>query len=125
MKLRVPRQVSVGGFTIKVARRDLTDIDCYGQYDEKAHRIVICSTLSDKDAFETFTHELVHAVFDISGVSHGFPGEFEEIIVRCLDNLFFPIYIPILIRQAKRQLLKELQAQPPKNGPDLHPEQAQ
>lgn len=125
MKLRVPRQVSVGGLTIKVARRDLTDIDCYGQYCDKSHRMVICSTLSDKDAWDTFTHELVHAVFDVSGVSHGFPGELEEPVVRCLDNLFFPVYLTIVVRQVKRQLLKELKAQPPKNGPDLHPDQAQ
>ena len=119
MEAQVPKQVSVAGVTIRVVRRDLTDIECYGQYDNERHRITLCSTLRGKTLWETFRHELLHAALELSGVSYAddYP---EEVTIRALENLYFPVYERILIRQIRKMVLEGLNPKPPGNGTDIH-----
>ncbi|MAT82433.1 MAG: hypothetical protein CMJ29_12415 [Phycisphaerae bacterium] len=116
----VPKQVSVAGVTIKVVRRDLTDIECYGQYDDDKKRITLCTTLRGAKLWGTFRHELLHAALAASGVAYGLPEGVEEVLVRGLENIFFPCYERHLTRKVRQQLAVE--SQPPKHGSDLHPD---
>jgi hypothetical protein len=82
----IPDHVIIGGRRIEVIE-DL-DLAEYGTFspDEWVIRLGPSSRVNQ---FETLRHEMIHACFAISGMSHLRRFE-EEAIVRCLENLLFP-----------------------------------
>ena len=87
--MNLPKTVRMAGHTLKVVVRDL-DGDPYGQWSCDKKTITLDSSLRGKDLVETLRHELLHACFDLSGLSfaRGF-DHLDESIIRALESLFF------------------------------------
>lgn len=82
----IPDHVTIGGKRIEVIEDP--DLAEYGTFspDEWVIRLGPSARVNQ---FETLRHEMIHACFAISGMSHLRRFE-EEAIVRCLENLLFP-----------------------------------
>jgi len=65
--MKIPKQITVAGQKIKIVRGELDD--CYGTYDHDRRKITLDHKLSNGDILGTLRHELMHAAFDISGLS--------------------------------------------------------
>lgn len=66
------------------------DGDCWGCYVD--NKIYVSSSASYDRAKNTITHEAIHAVFDITGITHLITEEQEEAIcnaLECSDALFY------------------------------------
>lgn len=88
--MKLPKTVLVAGKRIKVKVLDLED---FGSYHHDLGEIRINKDLL-KDQIElwsTFRHELTHCALAMGGLSHSEHYE-EESIIRCLDNLFWPVW---------------------------------
>jgi len=87
----VPKSVVLGGQRIKV--RVVKNMEDWGDYnhDDKVIRINARCVDIPGELRSTLRHELVHAALNIGGV--GFSKGFEEeCVVRCLEQLFFPMW---------------------------------
>jgi hypothetical protein len=96
--MNIPKQVTIGGQKVKIAWGELDD--CYGTYDHSRRKITLDKKLTDGDVLPTLRHELMHAAFDISGLSFCESWE-EEAVVRCMEQVFFPAYERIRKRYFK------------------------
>ena len=79
----------MAGHSIKVVVQDL-DGDPYGSWHCEKKLITLDSGLRGKDLVETLRHELLHACFDLSGLS--FAKGFDQLdvsVLRALESLFF------------------------------------
>lgn len=91
MKNLPPSSVNIGGriITIRIDNK----LEAWGEYHSDNREIVLASrTLEKKSTLrETLRHEMLHASLDIAGLSYltTYP---EEVIVRCIDNIFFPAW---------------------------------
>lgn len=90
MPAKVPKQVTIGGRVITVVVEDIED---WGQYRPDDRVIALSRKAVSKSSSlrETLRHEMLHAAFDISGVSYLKSFE-EEAIVRCVDHIFHPAW---------------------------------
>ena len=89
--MKLPRTVKVGGPTIRVARENLSDDDCFGYYSHDRKVIVLHDSLEGKKLVSTLRHEVMEAALCISGV--GFCETMEtEAIVRCCDEVYWPAW---------------------------------
>ena len=79
----------MAGHSIKVVVQDL-DGGPYGSWHCEKKLITLDSGLRGKDLVETLRHELLHACFDLSGLSFakGF-DQLDESVIRALESLFF------------------------------------
>lgn len=91
MPVKIPKSVQVGGITVGV--RVDPDLEDWGQYRADEKEIVLSTkTISKASSLrETLRHEMLHAAFDISGISHLQRFE-EESIVRAVDHIFHPAW---------------------------------
>tara|TARA_R110002020_G_scaffold34539_2_gene104986 strand:- start:15395 stop:15697 length:303 start_codon:yes stop_codon:yes gene_type:complete len=96
--MNIPKQVTIGGQKVKIAWGELDD--CYGTYDHSRRKIILDKKLNNGDVLPTLRHELMHAAFDISGLSFCERWE-EEAVVRCMEQVFFPAYERVLKRYFK------------------------
>jgi hypothetical protein len=91
MKIRPPTFVTIGGRKIEIFIDP--KLEAWGEYHSDDRKIILASrTLEKKSTLrETLRHEMLHASLDIAGLSHltTYP---EEVIVRCIDNIFFPAW---------------------------------
>ena len=88
---RIPRSVKIGGSSVKISV--VRGMEDWGQYDHDERRIRINIRCLDKpgELRSTLRHEIMHAAMAISGVA--FMDRFtEECVVRCFDELFFPVW---------------------------------
>jgi len=82
----IPKSISIGGHTIAVeVVRDLPD---WGEYSADT-KVIRLRKSTARTMIETLRHEMIHAAFDIGGLSY-LDGLEEEALVRCLDSLFWP-----------------------------------
>ena len=91
MKIQPPTSVNIGGRVITI--RIDPKLEDWGEYYSDNREIVLASrTLEKKSTLrEALRHEMLHASLDIAGLSYltTYP---EEVIVRCIDNIFFPAW---------------------------------
>jgi len=86
----LPISVEIGGVTIAIR---IEKLEAYGEYHGDEHEIVLSSRCLDKHSLmrETLRHEMLHAAFDICGISYLERFE-EESVTRCIENVFFPAW---------------------------------
>jgi hypothetical protein len=89
--MTLPKTVKIGGKTIRVVVEP--ELDDWGSYHSDDAVIKISSKCIGRDKLTTDTlrHEMIHAAFDIAGLSYMERFE-EESVVRCLDTVFFPAW---------------------------------
>jgi hypothetical protein len=83
--------VTLGGVAIRI--RIVKGMDEWGEYGHDDRVIRISAKCVDMPGVlrSTLRHELVHAALNIGGV--GFSERYEEeSVVRCLEQLFFPMW---------------------------------
>ena len=98
MPAKIPKQVEIGGRVISV--RVDPELEPWGEYRADDREIVLSAKTASKASTvrETLRHEMLHAAFDVSGISY-LKNYDEEVIVRCIDNIFHPAW------EATRKLL--------------------
>ena len=86
--MKLPKTITIGCTKIKIVIKD--GFEDYGQFDSE--KMIISLRKSDFDPmFETLRHEITHASLFIGGIS--FMEKYdEEVVVRCLENLFWPCW---------------------------------
>jgi hypothetical protein len=89
--MEIPSSALIGGEKWRIVWTDLGDD--YGQTktDLKTIQVGTRCAGSRKETMETLRHEMLHASFSVSGVSHLEMFE-EEAVVRCIENIFFPAW---------------------------------
>ncbi len=92
-----PKTVFVAGVRIRVVRRDLSEDDCFGLWSHDSKTIIIDSNLSGNDLLGALRHEVLEASFSLSGLAwcEGPISTGTEGIIRCLDEIFFPVWDPL------------------------------
>uniref|UniRef100_A0A6H2A2S1 Phage protein n=1 Tax=viral metagenome TaxID=1070528 RepID=A0A6H2A2S1_9ZZZZ len=70
LKVKLPKQIKIGGFTYKVKLNKLTDAHLkdqmrFGEHIYHIRSLLIDSTLSDEQTSATFIHEVCHAIDSI------------------------------------------------------------
>ena len=90
--MKIPKKISIGGITFKVQFIKF-DVDDYGRMDFDQRLILLNDSIKNNLPMvaETIRHEMVHAALAVGGVSFSVDYD-EEVIVRCLDSLFFPAW---------------------------------
>ena len=90
--MKIPKKISIGGIAFKVQFVKF-DVDDYGRMDFDQHLILLNHSIKNNLPMvaETIRHEMVHAALAVGGVSFSVDYD-EEVIVRCLDSLFFPAW---------------------------------
>ena len=90
--MKIPKKISIGGITFKVQFIKF-DVDDYGRMDFDQRLILLNHSIKNNLPMvaETIRHEMVHAALAVGGVSFSVDYD-EEVIVRCLDSLFFPAW---------------------------------
>lgn len=89
-----PKSVIIGGMRFSIhIEKDFPD---YGQFCFEDRKITIRSE-SDSIMLETLHHEMMHAAFEIAGISHLKQFE-EESVVRCLENIHKPAWSKLLAK---------------------------
>lgn len=85
MAYKLPTKIELMGKTIPVVREELKG--AYAMFWPAKMSISINETCPDNLLEDALFHELVHAVFEISGLTQLMPLEQEEAICRALENL--------------------------------------
>ena len=90
--MKIPKKISIGGIAFKVQFVKF-DVDDYGRMDFDQRLILLNDSIKNNLPMvaETIRHEMVHAALAVGGVSFSVDYD-EEVIVRCLDSLFFPAW---------------------------------
>jgi hypothetical protein len=90
--MTIPRKISIGGIAFKV-RFVKFDDDDYGKMDFDQRLILLNQAMKNNlpMTIETLRHEMIHAALSVGGVSFAVEYD-EEVIVRCLDSIFFPAW---------------------------------
>jgi hypothetical protein len=90
--MTIPRKISIGGIAFKV-RFVKFDDDDYGKMDFDQRLILLNQAMKNNlpMTIETLRHEMIHAALAVGGVSFAVEYD-EEVIVRCLDSIFFPAW---------------------------------
>ena len=90
--MKIPRKISIGGIAFKV-RFIKFDDDDYGKMDFDQRLILLNQAMKNNlpMTIETLRHEMIHAALAVGGVSFAVEYD-EEVIVRCLDSIFFPAW---------------------------------
>jgi hypothetical protein len=90
--MTIPRKISIGGIAFKV-RFVKFDDDDYGKMDFDQRLILLNQAMRNNlpMMIETLRHEMIHAALAVGGVSFAVEYD-EEVIVRCLDSIFFPAW---------------------------------
>jgi hypothetical protein len=90
--MKIPRKINIGGIAFKVRFVKFTDDD-YGKMDFDQRLILLNQGMKNNlpMAIETLRHEMIHAALAVGGVSFAVEYD-EEVIVRCLDSIFFPAW---------------------------------
>jgi hypothetical protein len=93
-----PKSVSIGGMQFSISIEDgMTD---HGQFCFDDRKITL--RLSDDNTMiETLRHEMMHAAFAVAGISYSKLFD-EEIITRCMDNVFFPAWCKIATKLKRK-----------------------
>lgn len=91
-KGRVPSSVVIGGKRVRIVVEKLDD-ESYGQCAFDGMKITLSPSTATNTRLlrDTLRHEMIHSALKISGVSFSERYE-EEVIVRCLENIFFPAW---------------------------------
>ena len=90
--MTIPKKISIGGIAFKV-RFVKFDDDDYGKMDFDQRLILLNQAMRNNlpMTIETLRHEMIHAALAVGGVSFAVEYD-EEVIVRCLDSIFFPAW---------------------------------
>lgn len=90
--MTIPKKISIGGIAFKV-RFIKFDDDDYGKMDFDQRLILLNQAMRNNlpMTIETLRHEMIHAALAVGGVSFAVEYD-EEVIVRCLDSIFFPAW---------------------------------
>jgi hypothetical protein len=90
--MKIPKKINIGGLAFKV-RFVKFDCDDYGRMDFDQRLILVNHSIKHNMPMvvETIRHEMVHASLAVGGVSFSVDYD-EEVIVRCLDSIFFPAW---------------------------------
>ena len=90
--MTIPKKISIGGIAFKV-RFVKFDDDDYGKMDFDQRLILLNQSMRNNlpMTIETLRHEMLHAALAVGGVSFAVEYD-EEVIVRCLDSIFFPAW---------------------------------
>ena len=90
--MKIPKKISIGGIAFKV-RFVKFDDDDYGKMDFDQRLILLNQAMKNnlQMTIETLRHEMIHAALAVGGVSFAVEYD-EEVIVRCLDSIFFPAW---------------------------------
>ena len=96
--MKIPKKISIGGIAFKVQFVKF-DVDDYGRMDFDQRLILLNDSIKNNLPMvaETIRHEMVHAALAVGGVSFSVDYD-EEVIVRCLDSLFFPAWDKLIKR---------------------------
>ena len=95
-----PKAVTVAGVRIRGVRLSLSEDDCYGAWSHDTKTITIDSSITGDLLVGTLRHEMLEATFSLSGIAwcEGSVSETTEGIIRCLDEIFFPVWDPLFER---------------------------
>ena len=100
--MKKPNKIKIGYRTIEVKYSSPDFIsdhltDCYGIYDQRKGLIELQDTLCSAKLVNSFLHEVVHAIIDISGLNQsGSPlsnSDDEEIVTHQITNYFLSVCI--------------------------------
>ena len=96
--MTIPKKISIGGIAFKV-RFVKFDDDDYGKMDFDQRLILLNQAMRNNlpMTIETLRHEMIHAALAVGGVSFAVEYD-EEVIVRCLDSIFFPAWDKLIKR---------------------------
>lgn len=98
--MTIPKSVLIGGQRVQICIDD--NLAEYGQFCLDNLKITLRKT-DLPTMVATLRHEMIHAAFAISGLSHSKTFEdMEESVVRCLENLFFPSWSKLTAKQKRR-----------------------
>ena len=83
--------VEILGKNVKIVYKNMKNN--WGKCDTDKERIILSTKClkDDKNHFACLAHEVLHYIFHLSGVSYLECME-EEVVVRCIENLFLPWY---------------------------------
>ena len=75
--MKIPKRVKIGAYIYQVELSE--DIgregDCYGSTHHSSEKIFIDPYYSKTKQKTTFIHELLHAIFEVSGLNHRFAAK--------------------------------------------------
>lgn len=82
----IPKKVKLGGCMIEVKEltRDQMDGEVEGKFKHEDQQIQISSHMNDDRKEQIFTHEMLHAMTDFTGLAATMDTELEEDIVNRL-----------------------------------------
>lgn len=93
-----PKSVEIGGMQFSILIEDeMTD---HGQFCFDDRKITL-RVADDNTMIETLRHEMMHAAFAVAGISYSKFFD-EEIITRCMDNVFFPAWCKITTKLKRK-----------------------
>lgn len=92
--MTLPKSVEIGGVKFSICIEE--DLPDFGQFCFDDRKISLRNE-SDAIMLETLNHEMMHAAFEVAGVSHLKHYE-EECIVRCLENIHKPAWSKLLAK---------------------------
>ena len=102
--MKIPKPITLAGVRLKIARRDLSEAECYGHWMEDKRQITLCTSIKGKVLRDTLRHELLHATWSLSGVGHAV-GDFpDESAVRAMEVLFLPKWERMLRKEWEEEL---------------------
>lgn len=82
--------VPISGYDVKIIYTDL-GLALYGEYNPNNRTIYLNTNKKCHWTHATLLHEIIHAIFDINGVSVLLPKKYEEMIVVVLENALKPL----------------------------------
>ena len=86
-----PSSVEIGGQSFEIVWKDLEE---WGSMEFDARKIHICPSRclnNPSGAWATLRHEMLHASLCMGGVAYAEKYD-DEVVVRCIENLFFPAW---------------------------------
>jgi hypothetical protein len=90
--VRPPKKIKVGPFTVQTRLEPelqaMTD-SLVGLWQDKLLTVLLDAGMTDELEKETLLHELLHAVWDCTGLSKRIDDDQEEEVIRCLSPLVF------------------------------------
>jgi hypothetical protein len=97
--MKFPKTVSIAGRRIRLVVKSFKGADSgtFGEYFHDEKLIQINTGLDDRVALETLRHEMMEASLFLSGLAWAERYE-QEVIVRCMEEIFFPAWEAIFKR---------------------------
>jgi hypothetical protein len=91
----------IGSTKIAVVVADQED---WGTFCGDAKKITISTKALEEGLFlTTLMHEMIHAVFFVSGITWVLEQNMEEAVVRAIENMYFPAVASLKLKESRKR----------------------